>query len=103
MEEKVVNESQEQDYPKYYYLFSVTLMVDGKRKFLDIPVYSHKMVFPNRVVIYNFACNQIGINPENNDVYNSFAVVGVYKFESKEDYESYVNVSEETSEVEEDE
>ena len=96
-------EGLEKDYPKFYWLFSVTLLVDGKRKFLDIPVYSHKMVFPNRVVIYNFACNQIGINPENNDVYNSFAVVSVYKFESKEDYESYVNISEETHVDEEDE
>lgn len=95
-------EEREKDYPKFYWLFSVTLLVDGKRKFLDIPVYSHKMVFPNRNVIYNFACNQIGINPENNDVYNSFAVVGVYKFESKDDYESYVNVSEEIPDVEED-
>ena len=87
-----MEENVEKDYPKYYWLFSVTLVVDAKRKFLDIPVYSHKMVFPNRTVIYNFACNQININPENDSVYNSFAVVGVYKFESKEDYDSYVNL-----------
>lgn len=93
MEENVMEDVQK-DYPKYYWLFSITMVIDGKRKFLDIPVYSHKMIFPNRNVIYSFACAQVGVSPESQDIYSSFAVIGVFQFSSKEDYESYTSVPE---------
>lgn len=100
MEDKETLEVQEQNYPKFYWLFSVTMVVDGKRKFVDIPVYSHRLVFPNRTLIYKFACDHIGCNPENNDIYKSFSVINIYKFESQEDYESFVLSNDEPESLE---
>lgn len=91
-----------QDFPKNFFLFSVTLIVNNARKFADIPVMSHRLIFPNRQVIYGFACDHFGIPHDNIMAMESFAVVGIYKFENEEDYVSYtqtVNNGIEVSEI----
>lgn len=81
-----------QDFPKNYFLVSMTAIIGGKRKFVDIPLYSHKLIFPSRITMYGFFCDHFGIPAENTDVYNTFAVIGVYKFECEDDFNNYIHV-----------
>lgn len=80
------------DFPKNYFLVSMTCVVDNKRKFMDIPMYSHKLVFPSRMTMYGFLCDRLGVKHDNMDLYNSFAVIGIYKFECKEDFDNYLTM-----------
>lgn len=94
MEETKSQEQQSQNeyIPLNYYLFSVTMLIDGKRVYRDIPLYSHKLVFPKRADVFTIACQFFRIEePESyDDLWNSFAVLNVYKFNCKEDYLSYI-------------
>lgn len=76
--------------PRNFYLFSVTMCIDGLRKYKDVPVFSHKLIFPTRNDIYNIACQFFGVEPADDAQFQSFAVLGVYKFETEEDYLSYI-------------
>ena len=89
--------SQEQQFqneyiPLNYYLFSVTMLIDGKRVYRDIPLYSHKLIFPKRVDVFRITLKFFGIEERESydDLWNSFAVLNVYKFDCKEDYLSYI-------------
>lgn len=83
------------DFPKNYFLASVTCVVDNKRKFMDIPMFSHKLVFPSRMTIYGFMCDRLGVHHDDVELFNTFAVLGIYKFECKDDFDSYVAVDNE--------
>lgn len=76
--------------PLNYYLFSVTMLIDGKRVYRDIPLYSHKLVFPKRTDIFSIACKFFCIDEVPEGMWQSFAVLNVYKFETQEDYMSYI-------------
>lgn len=85
-------QSQEQQafFPVNYYLFTVTMLIDGRRVYRDIPLYSHKLIFPKRTDVFSIACKFFDIEPNTDGCWQSFAVLNVYKFESQEDYMSYI-------------
>ena len=88
-------EAEETNYPKNFYIFAITIIDVNvkKRKYIDIPVSSHKFVFPNRNVIFKFACDHFGLDADNKDVFDTFAVLGWSKFESEEEYNSYNGIT----------
>lgn len=83
-------QSQQEFIPMNYYLFSITMKIDGQRVYRDIPLYSHKLLFPKRTDIYAIACKFFEVEPEIEGQWQSFAIMNVYKFESQEDYLSYI-------------
>lgn len=85
-----MNESQEVLQPTNYYLFTVAYLINGVRKFADIPIYSHKLVFPKKTDVFSILCNMLGIENPDKEMMESFAVMNIYKFECREDYLSYI-------------
>lgn len=87
-----MNESQNTQtlVPTNYYLFSVTFLLDGLRKFIDIPIYSHKLIFPKRTDVFEILCKMYNLNMSDEKLFMSFAVMNIFKFECKEDYLSYI-------------
>lgn len=81
--------------PTNYYLFSVTLKIDGVRQFRDIPIYSHKLLFPKREDVFRITLKFFGISEELTqeqltELWVSFGVMNIFKFECQEDYLSYL-------------
>lgn len=89
-QEQQTSQGQDSFLPLNYYLFSVTMLVDGKRVFRDIPLYSHKLIFPKRTDVFTIACKFYEIESPSTEMWQSFAVLNVHKFETREDYLSYI-------------
>lgn len=81
--------------PTNYFLFSVTLKIEGIRMFKDIPIYSHKLLFPKREDVFRITLKFFEI-PEDipqekfTELWVSFGVLNIFKFECVEDYLSYL-------------
>lgn len=75
-----------------YLLFSTTAVVDGKRKFIDIPIITIKDSYPHRTSIFMYAMEFWKIEDESRypAIMESFSIINVHKFDSKIQYELFI-------------
>lgn len=74
-----------------FYLISTSLIYDGARKFIDIPIISIADSFPERVAIFHYAMDYLGVDDMDirQSVVESFSVVNIHEFKNIKQYEAF--------------
>lgn len=89
--------------PKFL-LISCSLIIEGRRKFLDVPFIVAENSFPNRQLIFTYVIEYFGIERNEdtidmiNKIYSEFAILCINRFKNKQEYDEFMNSSNETTE-----
>lgn len=73
-----------------FMLFSASMVVEGRRKFIDIPIIS--VDFPHRNNIFMYCMQFLDIEEADAQtaIVPSFAILNIYEFKSQKHYEEFI-------------
>lgn len=73
-----------------YFLFSCTILVEGIRKFADIPVYCERGKFPPRNDIFRYICSNFSIEMSQ-ELFFNFSVTNIFRFANKDEFDLFTS------------